>query len=74
MKRILALALVSVLAAAGAAAQSTPVEPGLGIRRGDTNRSAPPVTNPEPVTLAALAGGAAIAGGALLRRRGKAKA
>ena len=70
MKRLLALALFSCLAAASVSAQSTPTERGLGVRPGDVNSNNPPVTNPEPVTLIALAGGAAVAGG-LLRRRKK---
>jgi hypothetical protein len=73
MKRLLPLALLTLLSAA-AAAQSGPIGPGSGVRVGDAgqNRNAPPVTNPEPVTLVALAGGAAVAGG-LLRRRKQAK-
>jgi hypothetical protein len=72
MKRLLSLALFGVLAAASASAQSTPTNPGAGLRPRDVSRNAPPVTNPEPVTLVALAGGAAVAGG-LLRRRKQAK-
>jgi hypothetical protein len=73
MKRLLSLAFLT-LASALASAQSTPTHPGTGVRPNDAgqNRNAPPVTNPEPVTLIALAGGAAVAGG-LLRRRKQAK-
>lgn len=72
MKRLLSLAFLT-LASALASAQSTPTHPGTGLRPGGTGqRNAPPVTNPEPVTLIALAGGAAVAGG-LLRRRKQAK-
>ncbi len=69
MKRLLSLALVSVLAAS-TWGQATPTERGLGVRPGDMKPNAPPVTNPEPLTLVALAGGAAAAAG-LLRRRKK---
>lgn len=77
MKRLLSLALFSVLTAASVAAQSTPsplgpTGPAAGVRRGDVGRTnAPPVTNPEPFTLVALAGGAAVAGGLLRRRKRK---
>jgi len=71
MKRLLSIALVSCLAALSVSAQATSTERGLGIRPSDVGRRAPPVNNPEPVTLIALAGGAAVAGG-LLRRRNKA--
>ena len=71
MKRLLSLALFSLLATLSVSAQQggNQINPGTGIRPGGfgTN-SAPPVTNPEPVTLVALAGGAAVAG-RLLRRR-----
>jgi len=70
MKRFLSIALLSLLAAPGAFGQTTPTGPGLGVRPGDVQRKSPPVTNPEPMTLIALAGGAAVAGG-LLRRRKK---
>lgn len=75
MKRLLSLALFGVLAAASVAAQNTPsplgpVTPGTGLRAGDIGRTnSPPVTNPEPFTLVALAGGAAVAGGLLRRRK-----
>ena len=73
MKRLLSLAAVGLLAAASLSAQATPVDHGSGLRPGDVGRNnAPPVTNPEPSTLVALAGGAAVAGG-LLRRRKQAK-
>jgi hypothetical protein len=75
MKRFLSLVLFSVLATLGASAQQSGsnINPGAGIRPSDIGRnSAPPVTNPEPMTLVALAGGAAVAGG-LLRRRKKAE-
>jgi hypothetical protein len=71
MKRLLALALFGVLAAASASAQSTPVNPGAGVRPRDAGRNSPPVTNPEPMTLVALAGGAAVAGGLLRRRKNR---
>jgi hypothetical protein len=67
MKRLLSLALFGVLAAAGASAQSLPN--GNGLRPSDAGRNTPPVTNPEPITLVALAGGAAVAGGLLRRRK-----
>ena len=70
MKRFLSIALLSLLSAASASAQSSPTDRGLGIKPGDVNRNSPPVTNPEPMTLVALAGGAAVAGG-LLRRKKK---
>jgi hypothetical protein len=69
MKRILSIALL-VLAAGSVAAQTSPTGRGRGVTPGDVNRNVPPVTNPEPMTLVALAGGAAVAGG-LLRRRKK---
>jgi hypothetical protein len=73
MKRLLSLAAFGVLAAASASAQSNPIDRGIGLRPGDVGgNNAPPVTNPEPITLVALAGGAAVAGG-LLRRRKQAK-
>jgi len=73
MKRLLSLAAFGVLAAASVNAQVTPIDRGVGLRPGDVGRNnAPPVTNPEPITLVALAGGAAVAGG-LLRRRKQAK-
>jgi hypothetical protein len=71
MNRLLSLALFAVLAAASTSAQSR-IDPGSGVRPKDVGRNAPPVTNPEPITLVALAGGAAVAGG-LLRRRKQAK-
>jgi len=75
MKRLLPLALFSLLATLSVSAQQggNRIDPGSGIRPGGVNtNSAPPVTNPEPITLVALAGGAAVAGG-LLRRRKQAK-
>lgn len=79
MKRLLSLALFGVLAAASVSAQSnpfgqgTPIDRGVGLRPSDVGRNnSPPVTNPEPVTLIALAGGAAVAG-RLLRKRKQAK-
>lgn len=78
MKRLLSLALLGVLAAASVSAQSVvhtgqSLERAPGMRPNTTSRkTAPPVTNPEPMTLVALAGGAAVAGG-LLRRRKQAK-
>ena len=69
MKRLLPLAFFAVLAAVSSAQG---LDPGHGVRPGDVRRNAPPVTNPEPMTLVALAGGAAVAGG-LLRRRKQAK-
>ena len=68
MKRLLSLALFSLLAAASVSAQSTPINPASPTRPNDIGRNSPPVTNPEPITLIALAGGAAVAG-SLLRRR-----
>lgn len=72
MKRLLSLALFGILAAASASAQATPIDPGQPTRPNDIGRNSPPVTNPEPITLVALAGGAAVAGG-LLRKRKQAK-
>ena len=69
MKRLLSLALFSLLAAASVSAQATPINPGSPTRPNDIGRNSPPVTNPEPITLVALAGGAAVAGGLLRRRR-----
>jgi len=72
MKRLLSLALFSVLATLSVSAQQggNQLGPGAGVRPNDIGRnSAPPVTNPEPVTLIALAGGAAVAGGLLRRRK-----
>jgi len=72
MKRLLSLALVSVLATLTASAQQSGgrIDPGAGVRPNDIGRnSAPPVTNPEPITMVALAGGAAVAGGLLRRRK-----
>ncbi len=72
MKRFLALALFSLLATLGASAQQNgnQIDPGTGLRPNDIGRnSAPPVTNPQPITLVALAGGAAVAGGLLRRRK-----
>ena len=71
MKRLLPLAFLALFGAL-ASAQRSPVDPGAGVRPRDISRNAPPVTNPEPMTLVALAGGAAVAGG-LLRRRKQAK-
>jgi len=71
MKRLLSLALLATLAAS-ASAQKTGIDRGQGLRPSDVGRNSPPVTNPEPITLVALAGGAAVAGG-LLRRRKQAK-
>jgi hypothetical protein len=68
MKRLLSLAFLAVLASA-ASAQSGQIPRGNGVRPSDIGRNAPPVTNPEPVTLVALAGGAAVAGGLLRRRK-----
>jgi len=76
MKRLLSVALFSVLAALSVSAQQSGgnLNPGVGVRPNDLGRNSnPPITNPEPVTLVALAGGAAVAGG-LLRRRKQAKA
>jgi hypothetical protein len=72
MKRLLSLALFGVLAAASASAQATSIDPGAPTRPNDIGRNSPPVTNPEPITLVALAGGAAVAGG-LMRRRKQAR-
>lgn len=75
MKRLLSLALFSLLATLSVSAQQSGgrIGPGMGVRPNDIGRdSAPPVTNPEPITMIALAGGAAVAGG-LLRRRKQAK-
>jgi hypothetical protein len=71
MKRLLPLAFLALFAAV-ASAQKSPINPGHGLRPRDVGRNSPPVTNPEPVTLVALAGGAVVAGG-LLRRRKQAK-
>ena len=73
MKRLLSLALLTVLAAGTASAQANGIGRGSGVRPSDIGRNSPPVTNPEPVTLVALAGGAAVAGGLLRRRRKQAK-
>ncbi|MSR61560.1 MAG: PEP-CTERM sorting domain-containing protein [Planctomycetes bacterium] len=70
MKRLLSLALFTALAAGIVSAQATGIGGGTGIRPSDIGRNSPPVTNPEPITLIALAGGAAVAGG-LLRRKSK---
>jgi hypothetical protein len=73
MKVLLPLALLALLSAS-VTAQISGGGSGLGsnggvIRTQDIGNSPnTPVTNPEPMTLAALAGGAAIAG-SLLRRR-----
>ncbi len=77
MKRLLSLLALGLLSAAASAQVSydaTPIQGGLRTStRGAGNvNSAPPVTNPEPLTLVALAGGAAAAGG-LLRKRKQAK-
>jgi len=70
MKRLLCLGLALALAASSLSAQSSPINRGAGLRPGDVSRNnAPPVTNPEPMTLVALAGGAAVAGGLLRRRK-----
>jgi hypothetical protein len=72
MKRLLSLALFSMLATLSVSAQQggNQIGPGTGIRPGGIGtNSAPPVTNPEPVTLIALAGGAAVAGGLLRRKK-----
>jgi hypothetical protein len=74
LKRLLSLALFSLLATASASAQATPIEPGIGLRPSDIGTTNPPVTNPEPITLVALAGGAAVAGGLLRRRKQKQQA
>lgn len=77
MKRLLSLLALGLFAAAASAQVSYDAAPiGHGKRTvgrptGNSN-SAPPVTNPEPLTLVALAGGAAVAGG-LLRKRKQAK-
>lgn len=77
MKRLLSLLAIGVLGAAASAQvsfKSSQVQRGFRAQPGQANNnSAPPVTNPEPLTLVALAGGAAAAGG-LLRRRKKAQA
>ena len=67
MKRFLPVAFLALFAVV-ASAQQRP----QGVRPKDVSSNAPPVTNPEPVTLVALAGGAAVAGG-LLRRRKQAR-
>jgi len=69
MKRILLVWLLGLLAAGSLSAQATPTAPGLGIRPGRSANPQAPVTNPEPMTLVALAGGAALAGGLLRRRK-----
>lgn len=75
MKRLLSLALFGVLAAASVSAQTrfdrlgdTP-DRAPGLRPNAAQQNAPPITNPEPITLIALAGGAAAAGGLLRRRK-----
>ena len=75
MKRLLALALFGTLASTSASADDS-TGSSLGdlryrIRPGDLAQSRP-VSNPESITLVALAGGAAVAGG-LLRRTKDAK-
>jgi hypothetical protein len=77
MKRLLSLLAIGLLGAAASAQVSfdaTQLNQGQRVRpnTGGNSNSAPPVTNPEPLTLIALAGGAAAAGG-LLRRRKKAE-
>ena len=68
MKKILPLLLAGLLS--GAASARTPCEPG---RRHDSGapRSAPAFGAPEPLTILALAGGAAVAGGIVHRRTRK---
>lgn len=68
MKRLLASLVFLSLAAAASAQQASHIRPGEAIRAPRTN-NAPPITNPEPMTLVALAGGAAVAGGLLRRRK-----
>ena len=72
MKRLLSLALFTLLTTLSVSAQQSGgrIDPGIGSRPSDIGRnSPPPVTNPEPITLVALAGGAAVAGGLLRRRK-----
>jgi len=76
MKRLLPLLVLGLFAAVASAQvsyDSNAVQHGMRSRGNhDTNsNSAPPVTNPEPITLAALAGGAAVAGGLIRRRKQK---
>jgi hypothetical protein len=73
MKSLLPLLFLACLGVASAqtVTDPTPVE---GMRpvshgKGPANRTPPPVNSPEPLTIIALAGGAALAGGLLRRRR-----
>ncbi len=77
MKRLLsllALGLFTAAASAQVAYDSAKIGHGqrLSGHNAGNSHSSPPVTNPEPLTLVALAGGAAVAGG-LLRKRKQAK-
>jgi len=74
MKVLLPFALLALLTASVSAQMSTSASslgPGTGTMRTRDigNGGNAPVTNPEPMTLAALAGGAAVAGGLLRRRK-----
>ncbi len=70
MKKLLALLLLAGSTAVGVSAQ-TGIEPGLPIRPGHPSPGVGgPVNSPEPLTIVALAGGAAIAGG-LVRARAR---
>ena len=73
MKRLLTIAFLAALGAGVVSAQATGIGRGAGVRPADIGRNSPPVTNPEPITLVALAGGAAVAGGLLRRRRKQAQ-
>jgi hypothetical protein len=66
--KILLKTLLLALLATVANAQQTSIQSGQGLRSPRSTQS-PPITNPEPMTLVALAGGAAVAGGLLRRRR-----
>ena len=70
MKKILAILMVGFLAGAGAASAQASVESGSPVQPdGSTQRCATPIDSPEPLTILALATGAAIAGGLSRRRR-----
>jgi hypothetical protein len=75
MKRllsVLALGLLTTAATAQVSFESNRIQGAQRSRpNGGNNNSAPPVTNPEPLTMVGLAGAAAVAGGMLRRRKQK---